>query len=113
MQILVENNAQTTSNKAERTIEIINAHKNILMDYEVQHLSVFCDESKVLTESELKNLSILIQKNESLENLDNQDDDNELSAKDNTSGLEEIKQYQSNKKIKLDSIGFNSSSSST
>lgn len=52
----------------------------------MQRLSVFCDESKVLTESELKNLSTSIQ-DEDLENLDNQDDDNaELSAKNNTSG---------------------------
>lgn len=47
-----------------------------MTDYELQRLSAFCDESKVLTESELKNLSTSIQKDESLENLDNQDDNN-------------------------------------
>lgn len=111
VQVLVENNAQTIPNKDECIIEVIGVHKNILTDYEQQHSSAFCDESNVITESEWKTVSVLIQEDKSLENQN--DDNTELPTIKNTSeGLVESAQSPC-KKIKLESIGFSSSSPST
>lgn len=89
-----------------------------MTDYELQHSRAFCDESNVLAELELKNVSPLTLADENLENFDNQDNENdELSTKINThkklEEIAEIAQSQPCKKVKLEDIRYRSSSPST
>lgn len=70
--------------------------------------NAFCDESNVLAELELKNVSLLTLADENLENLDNQKNDNDELSKINThekfAEIAEIAQSQSCKKVKLEDI---------